>query len=48
MKALQLSSYELGANAYVVKPIGYTECVDILKQLSSFWIGVNELPPVPE
>jgi len=43
-----ITSYELGANAYVVKPIGYTECVDILKLLSSFWIGVNELPPVPE
>lgn len=38
-------SYQLGANAYVVKPVGFQEFVDAIKQTGMFWAVVNEAPP---
>jgi CheY-like chemotaxis protein len=38
-------SYELGVNAYVVKPVGFEEFVGAVRQLGSFWVSLNELPP---
>jgi CheY-like chemotaxis protein len=38
-------SYELGTNAYVVKPVGFQEFVDAVKQLGAFWAVHNEPPP---
>jgi CheY-like chemotaxis protein len=40
-----LESYDLGANAYVVKPVSFAEFRDALKQVGSFWAVLNELPP---
>ena len=40
-----IRSYELGRNAYVVKPVKFTEFVDAVKQLGGFWAVLNELPP---
>jgi PleD family two-component response regulator len=37
-------AYELGANAYLVKPMGYRDYEVALKQLGIFWIDFNELP----
>lgn len=37
--------YELGANAYVVKPIDFLEFVDVIKQVGLFWAVVNQPPP---
>lgn len=37
--------YELGTNAYVVKPIDFHEFVDVIKQLGLFWAIINEPPP---
>lgn len=39
-----LRSYELGANAYVVKPVKFTEFVDAVRQIGVFWAIVNEPP----
>jgi CheY-like chemotaxis protein len=36
--------YELGANAYVVKPVGFTEFFEAVKALGKFWAVVNERP----
>jgi CheY-like chemotaxis protein len=41
-----LRSYALGINAYVVKPVKFTEFVEAVKQLGIFWAMLNELPPV--
>jgi CheY-like chemotaxis protein len=41
-----LSSYELGVNAYVVKPVAFVEFMDAVRQLGGFWGVVNEPPPV--
>lgn len=38
-------SYDLGVNAYVVKPVGFNEFVDAVKLLGGFWAVVNEPPP---
>lgn len=38
-------SYELGVNAYVVKPVDFVHFVDAVKQLGGFWGLVNEPPP---
>jgi CheY-like chemotaxis protein len=40
-----LTSYSLGASAYVVKPLDFTEFVATIKQLGLFWVIINEPPP---
>jgi CheY-like chemotaxis protein len=37
--------YEHGVNAYVVKPVDFTEFVSVIKQLVAFWSAINEPPP---
>ena len=37
-------SYEFGANAYVVKPVGFEAFVNAIKQLGLFWAVVNQPP----
>jgi CheY-like chemotaxis protein len=40
-----LQTYDLGVNAYVVKPVDFHEFVDAVKMLGGFWAVVNETPP---
>jgi CheY-like chemotaxis protein len=40
-----ITSYNLGVNAYVVKPVNFHEFIDAVKQIGIFWAAVNELPP---
>jgi CheY-like chemotaxis protein len=40
-----IRSYKLGSNAYVVKPVKFSEFVEAVKQLGIFWAMLNELPP---
>jgi CheY-like chemotaxis protein len=40
-----LNSYNLGTNAYVVKPVNFHEFVDAIKGLGLFWAVVNQPPP---
>ena len=37
-------SYELGANAYVVKPVKFDEFVNAVKQVGVFWAIINQPP----
>jgi CheY-like chemotaxis protein len=41
-----LKSYELGTNAYVVKPVDFQKFVECIKQIGFFWALVNEPPPL--
>jgi DNA-binding NarL/FixJ family response regulator len=41
-----LHSYQLGVNAYVVKPLKFNDFVEAVKQVGMFWAVINELPPV--
>lgn len=38
-------SYAAGVNAYVVKPVGFSEFVTALRELGLFWAVVNHPPP---
>lgn len=40
-----VKSYQLGVNAYVVKPVDFHEFVNAVKQLGVFWAAINEPPP---
>jgi len=40
-----LRTYDLGVNAYVVKPVDFREFIDAVKALGGFWAVVNEPPP---
>ena len=40
-------SYELGVNAYVIKPVKFYDFVNAVRQLGSFWGILNEPPPSP-
>lgn len=40
--------YDLGVNAYVVKPVDFKDFFDAVKQLGVFWALINELPPEGE
>lgn len=36
--------YELGVNAYVVKPVAFKDFFEVVKHLGVFWAVLNELP----
>ena len=38
-------SYELGVNAYVVKPVSFGAFVAAVQELGGFWAVLNEPPP---
>jgi len=38
-------SYQLGVNAYVVKPVDFQKFVESVKQIGFFWAVINEPPP---
>lgn len=40
-----LRSYQLGVNAYVLKPVGFKEFIDAIQELGVFWALLNEPPP---
>lgn len=40
-----ITSYRLGVNAYVVKPVDFEQFVGAVKDLGLFWLVVNEPPP---
>ncbi len=45
MESDMITSYDLGVNAYVVKPIEFEDFVKAVKELGSFWAILNESPP---
>jgi CheY-like chemotaxis protein len=40
-----VTSYRLGVNAYVVKPVDFHEFVNAVKELGVFWALINQPPP---
>jgi CheY-like chemotaxis protein len=40
-----VKSYQLGANAYVVKPVDFKAFVGAVREVGAFWAIVNEPPP---
>jgi CheY-like chemotaxis protein len=40
-----LEFYRHGVNAYVVKPVNFSDFVEAVKKLGIFWAAINEPPP---
>ena len=38
-------SYQLGVNAFVVKPVGFEQFFEAIKDMGMFWAVINEPPP---
>lgn len=38
-------SYDLGTNAYVVKPVEFDTFVEVVREVGLFWAVVNQPPP---
>ena len=42
-----ISSYNLGANSYVRKPVDFTQFCDAVRDLGLYWLVLNEPSPLP-
>ena len=40
----RIASYELGANSYVVKPVGFDDFVRAVAELGCYWVLMNKPP----
>ena len=40
-----ISSYSLGANSYVRKPVDFEQFLEATKQLGLYWLGINQTAP---
>lgn len=41
-----VTSYKLGANSYVCKPVDFVQFMEATKQLGLYWLVLNETPKV--
>jgi two-component system response regulator len=41
-----LESYSRGANSYIRKPVDFVEFTEAVRQLSVYWLELNEPPPI--
>lgn len=40
-----IRTYDLHANAYVSKPIGFEQFLEVVKTIEDFWLTIVKLPP---
>ncbi len=40
-------AYELGANSYLVKPVGFEEMVNLIQRFEIYWTEINRTPSAP-
>ena len=40
-------AYELGANSYLVKPVGFDEMVHLVQRFEIYWTEINRTPSSP-
>jgi DNA-binding NarL/FixJ family response regulator len=41
-------AYELGANSYLVKPVGFDDMVNLIKRFEAYWTEINRVPTTPK
>jgi CheY-like chemotaxis protein len=37
-------SYELGVNSYILKPVSFTDFVEVTRQMGTYWLLLNQTP----
>jgi len=42
-----ITSYELGVNSFISKPVTFTGLVEAMNVLGRYWLEIVELPPTP-
>lgn len=42
-----VTSYSLGANSYMRKPVDFGQFMEAVRQLGLYWLVLNESPPAP-
>ncbi|HTY09818.1 MAG TPA: response regulator [Bacteroidota bacterium] len=40
------TSYDLGVNSYITKPVDFSQFADAVKSLGLYWLVINEPPPI--
>ena len=40
-------AYDLGANSYLVKPVEFSEMLNLLKRFEVYWTEINRTPSAP-
>jgi len=40
-------AYELGANSYLVKPVEFSEMLNLLQRFEAYWTEINRTPSAP-
>ncbi len=41
------TAYDLGANSYLVKPVGFDSLLELVKSLEMYWLTLNQQPEIP-
>jgi CheY-like chemotaxis protein len=39
-------AYDLGANSFLVKPVGFAELLEMIKTLDVYWLQLNQAPEI--
>jgi two-component system, chemotaxis family, response regulator Rcp1 len=43
-----LRAYQLNANCYITKPVDFSQFLEVVRSIETFWLYVVALPPAPK